>query len=173
MRVLSVIFLSFSLSACGSFSPFDYVATGVQLASNPAELVQTYYEKIKEDRRLDLERKNRLKLKASFDLQECGAVYFWLKTYYANNGGAHFSDEASLTRKYEATGIDRNFLNRVVHARLGDGKQRLALGNLPDLHWIMDSKRLCDEVYFDRLVSNPKFERPADQPSLYEIGARR
>ena len=172
MRVLIVTFLGLSLSACGSFSPLEYATTGLRFASTPTKLLENYYEKLNEDRRLARERANRQKLKAEFDLQECGAVYLWLKRYYARHGGAPFTDEKNLVRKYEATGIDRNFLQRVIHARIGTGREKLDISDLPDLHWIMASKRLCDEVYFDRLVSNPKFERPAMQPALYEVEAR-
>lgn len=168
MRFVLIAFLSMSVASCGGLSPLSYVTTGLQFASNPAELAANYYEKIQEDRRLALERRNRLKLKAELDLQECGAVYVWLERYYKRHGGGHFAGLETMQEKYIATGIDRSFLKRVIHSRLGDGKRKLAIENLPDLHWIMHNKRLCDEVYFDRVVSNDQFRRPLKEPALYE-----
>lgn len=172
MRVVFVALIGMSLSACGSFSILDYVTTGLKFASNPGQLAENYYEKIKEDRRLALERENRLKLKAELDLQECGAVYVWLEGYYKRHATTHFSNIENFRAKYEATGIDRSFLKRVIYARLGDGKEKLAVASLPDMHWIMHNKRICDEVYFDRIVRNDQFRRPIDEPELYQVGGR-
>lgn len=169
MRVVSVAFLGMFLTACGTVSPLEYVTTGLRFASNPAQLAENYYQKIQEDRRLSLERTNRLKLKAELDLQECGAIYFWLEKYYTRHAASHFSDLESLRVKYSATGIDRSFLERVIHSRLGEGKEKLPVANLPDMHWVMENKRICDEVYFDRIVSNSQFQRPLDEPGLYEV----
>ena len=170
MRLVFVAFMSMALASCGGIAPLEYVTTGLKFASNPAELAENYYEKIREDRRLALERKNRLRLKAELDLQECGAIYYWLGGYYERHGSAYFSDLENLKEKYNGTGIDRNFLQRVVHSRVGDGRKKLPVASLPDMHWIMHHKRLCDEVYFDRVVSNAQFQRPAIEPDLYEVG---
>ena len=172
VRVSFVVFLAVSLGGCGTFSIFDYLATGLRFASRPAELVEKYYAKIDEDRQLALERENRLMLKEALDLQECGAVYFWLDKYYARHGGLAAKEQTSLADKYKATGIDRNFLERVIYARVGDGRAMKTVDELPDLHWVMHNKRLCDEIYIDRLVSNPQFERPLAEPALYEVDAR-
>ena len=79
-------------------------------------------------------------LKEALDLQECGAVYFWLDKYYARHGGLAVKEHASLADKYEATGIDRNFLARVIYARVGDGRAMKTVDELPDLHWVMHNK---------------------------------
>ena len=172
LRLSVVMVLALSLSGCGTFSMFDYLATGLRFASRPAELVERYYTKIDEDRRLALERQNRIMLKEALDLQECGAVYFWLDTYYARHGRQTEREKAGLVSKYKATGIDRNFLERVIYARVGDGRAIKTVDELPDLHWVMHNKRLCDEIYIDRLVSNPQFERRMREPALYQIGAQ-
>lgn len=172
MRSVIAVLLSLTVTACGSFSPLEYVSTGLKFASNPAELVENYYKKINEDRRLARERKNRVKLKQELDLQECGAVYYWLNGYYKRHGGIAAKDRAALVERYQATGIDRNFLNRVVHGRVGDGRAKKSIAELPDLHWVMNIKRLCDEIYIDRLVTNPQFIRPTREPDLYKVEAR-
>lgn len=171
VRLWVITSLALSLSGCGSFTTLDYLATGLRFASRPAELVENYYAKIDEDRRLALERQNRLKLKEALDLQECGAVYFWLNEYYVRHGGVAVKEHASLVEKYRATGIDRNFLERVIYARVGDGRAMKTVDELPDLHWVMQNKRLCDEIYIDRLVLNPQFERPLVEPEMYKVGA--
>ena len=112
-------------------------------------------------------------LKEALDLQECGAVYFWLDTYYARHGGETERQMSGLVAKYKATGIDRNFLERVIYARVGDGRAKKTVAQLPDLHWVMHNKRLCDEIYIDRLVSNPQFERRVREPALYQVGGQR
>lgn len=173
MRISIIVFLGVSLAGCGSFSAVDYFTTGLRFASTPAELVEKYYAKIDEDRRLALERENRTRLKEALDLQECGAVYFWLHGYYERHGGIAAKERAALVERYQATGIDRNFLNRVVHGRAGDGREKKTVAELPDLHWVMHNKRLCDEIYIDRLVTNPQFTRPVVEPELYKVGARR
>lgn len=172
MRMSILVFLAVSLSGCGTFSTVDYVSTGLRFASRPAELVEKYYAKIEEDRRLARERENRIKLKEALDLQECGAVYVWLDKYYARHGGLATNDQTDLIEKYRATGIDRNFLERVIYARVGDGRAMKTVDELPDLHWVMHNKRLCDEIYIDRLVSNPQFKRPLSEPGLYQVGGR-
>lgn len=171
MRFSVIVLLAATLAGCGSFSTVDYLTTGLRFASRPAELVEKYYAKIEEDRRIALERQNRLRLKEALDLQECGAVYFWLDNYYSRHGGLSANDHNILGERFRATGIDRNFLERVIHARVGDGQQIKTVDELPDLHWIMHNKRLCDEIYIDRLVSNPQFERPLSEPELYQVGA--
>ena len=68
-----------------------------------------------------------------------------------------------MTRKYTITGIDRMFLGRVIQTRMGDGMAVLPLGKTPDVNWLMHNKRLCDEVYSDRVTQNPKFAALFDQ----------
>ena len=40
LRLSVVMVLALSLSGCGTFSMFDYLATGLRFASRPAELVE-------------------------------------------------------------------------------------------------------------------------------------
>jgi hypothetical protein len=163
VRVIIAISLSVLLASCSEMFVSEYLRAGIKLAQNPVELAEEYYEKVRADKLRLRRQKNLEALKAEFDLQECGAVYFWLSEYYRRHNEGKSFDADVMTRKYTITGIDRMFLGRVIQTRMGDGMAVLPLGKTPDVNWLMHNKRLCDEVYSDRVTQNPKFGALFDQ----------
>ena len=157
MRVIIAFSLSLLLASCGELLVSNYLRNGIKLAQNPVQLAEEYYEKVRADKLRLRRQKNLESLKAEFDLQECGAVYFWLSKYYQRHSEGKGFDADVMARKYTVTGIDRMFLRRVIQSRMGDGMAMLSLGKTPDVNWLMHNKRLCDEVYSDRVTQNPKF----------------
>ena len=159
MRVFAVLILSGVLAGCGGGGYMSYLGLGIELAQEPSKAIANFYEKQKEERARARRELNIANLKAELDLQECGAVFYWLSSYYERHDRTKSQRDAAFRRKYTVTGIDRYFLRRVLLNRLGDGQATLSAGRMEDVFWVAEQTNLCDQVYEERVEQNPRFYR--------------
>ena len=59
----------------------SYLGLGIELAQEPSKAIANFMKQ-KEERARARRELNIANLKAELDLQECGAVFYWLSSYY-------------------------------------------------------------------------------------------
>ena len=141
MRVFAVLIMSGLLVGCGGGGYMSYLGLGIELAQEPSKAIANFYEKQKEERDRARRELNIANLKAELDLQECGAVFYWLSGYYQRHDTTQSQRDAAFRRKYTVTGIDRYFLRRVLLNRLAM-ETTLSAGRMEDVFWVAEQTNL-------------------------------